>query len=207
MADSVLTSHDFVKEKEPFQLFDRWFKDAETQEINDPNAMSLATVDETGMPNVRMVLLKGFSQNGFIFYTNYESRKGKEILHSMKAALCFHWKSLRRQIRVRGLVEKVRDEDADAYYASRSRGSQIAAWASRQSRLLDSRFALEKAVAEYTVRSAIGTISRPPYWSGFCIRPLSVEFWRERPFRLHDRVVFTRSDFDSQNWEIGKLYP
>lgn len=207
MTDDALTSHDFTREKEPLQLFAQWLKDAETREINDPNAMSLATVDEAGMPDVRMVLLKGFDQNGFVFYTNYESRKGQEILHSMKAALCFHWKSLRRQVRVRGPVEKVSDEEADAYYASRSRGSRIGAWASKQSRPLESRFALEKAVAEYTVRYAVGAIPRPPYWSGFRIRPISMEFWRDRPFRLHDRMVFTRSGPDRQDWETERLYP
>lgn len=207
MTDDALTSHDFTRKKDPLQLFDQWLKDAETREINDPNAMSLATVDETGMPDVRMVLLKGFDQDGFVFYTNYESRKGQEILHSMKAALCFHWKSLRRQVRVRGPVEKVSDEEADAYYASRSRGSRIGAWASKQSCPLESRFALEKAVAEYTVRYAVGVIPRPPYWSGFRIRPVSIEFWRDRPFRLHDRMVFIRSGPDCQDWKTERLYP
>jgi len=203
----MLTSSDFITEKDPFQLFHHWLRDAEALEINDPDAMSLATVDETGMPDVRMVLLKGADENVFVFYTNYESRKGQEILVSMKAALCFHWKSLGRQVRVRGLVEKVSDEEADAYYASRPRGSRIGAWASRQSRPLESRFALEKAVAEYTLRYAVGSIPRPPYWSGFRIRPIFMEFWHSRPFRLHDRVLFTRASPDSDNWQAERLYP
>ncbi|RCL02152.1 MAG: pyridoxamine 5'-phosphate oxidase [Candidatus Tokpelaia sp. JSC188] len=207
MIDDVSKNHGFATEKEPFQLFDQWLKDAETREINDHNTMSLATVDETGMPNVRMVLLKEFSEKGFVFYTNYESCKGQEILHSMKAALCFHWKSLRRQIRIRGVVKKITDAEADAYYASRSRGSQVGAWLSKQSRPLESRFSLEKAVAEYMLHSAVRIISRPPYWSGFRIHPLSIEFWRDRPFRLHNRTVFTRSDLDRRTWKIEKLYP
>ena len=174
---------------------------------NDPNAMALATVDKDGLPDVRMVLLKDFDEQGFVFYTNYESTKGQEILGSMKAAICFHWKSLRRQVRVRGIVEKVSNEEADHYYQSRARGSRIGAWASKQSRPLESRFALEKAVAEYTAKFAIGAIPRPPYWSGFRIKPLSIEFWHDRPFRLHDRVLFTREALDAQSWNKQRLYP
>jgi pyridoxamine 5'-phosphate oxidase len=151
-----------------------------------------------------MVLLKGFDERGFVFYTNFESAKGREILSSMKAAMCFHWKSLRRQVRVRGPVEQVSDAEADEYYASRPRGSRIGAWASKQSRPLESRFALEKAVAEYTAKHAIGDIPRPPHWSGFRIMPQSIEFWHDRPFRLHDRVVFSRS---ADSWEKTRLYP
>ncbi|WP_439273428.1 pyridoxamine 5'-phosphate oxidase [Pseudochrobactrum sp. HB0163] len=197
---------DFTAATEPFRLFADWLQDATQSELNDPNALALATVDESGMPNVRMVLLKGFDETGFVFYTNYESQKGREILSSHKAAMCFHWKSLRRQIRIRGIVEKVSDEEADAYYRSRPRGSRIGAWASKQSRPLESRFALEKAVAEYTARFAIGEIPRPDYWSGFRIRPTYIEFWHDRPFRLHDRLIFQRATPESP-WTIQKFYP
>lgn len=197
---------DFTQASEPFQLFGEWLKEAEVSEPNDPNAVAVATVDETGMPNVRMVLLKDFDERGFVFYTNYESQKGRELLYAEKAAMCFHWKSLRRQVRVRGPVEKVSDAEADEYYASRARGSRIGAWASKQSRPLESRFALEKAVAEYTTRYAIGSIPRPNYWSGFRIRPTSIEFWQDRPFRLHDRVQFTRPNPEA-DWQSARLYP
>ncbi|MCX8996378.1 pyridoxamine 5'-phosphate oxidase [Rhizobiaceae bacterium BDR2-2] len=206
MTENGLTSGDFTAEEEPFALFERWLKDAETAEVNDPNAVALATVDETGLPNVRMVLLKGYDTAGFVFYTNFESRKGREILGQKKAAMCFHWKSLRRQVRIRGPVEPVTDAEADAYYASRPRGSRIGAWASKQSRPLESRFALEKAVAEYTAKYAIGEIPRPQYWSGFRIRPTSIEFWHDRPFRLHDRVLFERGAPDAP-WGKARLYP
>lgn len=205
MSDPELTSGDFTSAEEPFRLFAAWLEDATKSEINDPNGVALATVDQEGMPNVRMVLLKGFDETGFVFYTNFESAKGREILGSMKAAMCFHWKSLRRQVRVRGPVEIVSDAEADAYFASRPRGSRIGAWASKQSRPLESRFALEKAVAEYTARHAIGEIPRPPYWSGFRIVPRTIEFWHDRPFRLHDRLVFSRSDEGA--WEKERLYP
>jgi pyridoxamine 5'-phosphate oxidase len=168
--------------------------------------VALATVDEDGLPNVRMVLLKGFDERGFVFYTNFESRKGTEILAARKAAMCFHWKSLRRQVRIRGEVEIVSDAEADEYYASRPRGSRIGAWASKQSRPLESRFALEKAVAEYTARYAVGNIPRPAHWSGFRIRPVSIEFWHDRPFRLHDRVEFRRTA-DGKGWEKVRMYP
>ncbi|WP_268875814.1 pyridoxamine 5'-phosphate oxidase [Brucella grignonensis] len=199
-------TEDFTQSSEPFNLFAEWLNDATKSELNDPNALALATVDPDGMPNVRMVLLKDFDEHGFVFYTNYESTKGQEILSAEKAAMCFHWKSLRRQVRVRGPVEKVSDAEADAYYASRPRGSRIGAWASKQSRPLESRFALEKAVAEYTARYAIGEIPRPAHWSGFRIRPTSIEFWHDRPFRLHDRVLFTRPTPDG-DWNKDRLYP
>ncbi len=205
MTETGLTESDFTLSAEPYALFARWLEDATRSEPNDPNALALATVDPDGMPDVRMVLLKGFDEHGFVFYTNYESAKGRQILSSMKAAMCFHWKSLRRQVRVRGPVEKVTDAEADAYFATRPRGSRIGAWASAQSRPLEGRFALEKAVAEYTARYAIGEIPRPPHWSGFRIRPASIEFWHDRPFRLHDRVVFAQDGKGS--WEKTRLYP
>jgi pyridoxamine 5'-phosphate oxidase len=204
MDETVLTSDDFVQSTEPYTLFKTWLGEAEKSESNDPNAMALATVDKTGLPDVRMVLLKGYDEHGFVFYTNFESNKGKELLSSMKAALCFHWKSLRRQVRVRGPVEKVSDTEADAYFKSRPRGSRIGAWASKQSRPLESRFALEKAVAEYTAKYAIGDIPRPPYWSGFRILPQTIEFWQDKPFRLHDRLVFTKA---GDKWATERLYP
>jgi pyridoxamine 5'-phosphate oxidase len=205
MTDTELKSGDFTESAEPFRLFAAWLEDATKSEPNDPNGLALATVDEDGMPDVRMVLLKGFDEHGFVFYTNLESAKGSEILSSMKAAMCFHWKSLRRQVRVRGPVEIVSDEEADAYFKTRPRGSRIGAWASKQSRPLESRFALEKAVAEYTARYAIGEIPRPKHWSGFRLAPWSIEFWHDRPFRLHDRVVFSRTS--DGGWEKTRLYP
>jgi pyridoxamine 5'-phosphate oxidase len=204
MGDATLTNSDFTDSDEPFGLFGQWLDDATGSEPNDPNGVALATVDPDGMPNVRMVLLKGFDVRGFVFYTNFESAKGRELLASRKAAMCFHWKSLRRQVRVRGPVEIVSDAEADEYYATRPRGSRIGAWASKQSRPLESRFALEKAVAEYTARFAIGTVPRPGHWSGFRIVPTAIEFWHDRPFRLHDRLVFTRED---GAWKKTRLYP
>ncbi|WP_081731661.1 pyridoxamine 5'-phosphate oxidase [Mesorhizobium sp. L103C131B0] len=205
MSDTELTSSDFTKAAEPFRLFAEWLEDAKKSEINDANGVALATVDADGMPDVRMVLLKGFDESGFVFYTNFESAKGCEILGSMKAAMCFHWKSLRRQVRIRGPVEIVSDAEADAYYATRPRGSRIGAWASKQSRPLESRFALEKAVAEYTARYPIGEIPRPKHWSGFRIVPQAIEFWHDRPFRLHDRLVFSRNA--EGGWDKTRLYP
>lgn len=205
MGETQLTKDDFTIRDEPVRLFGDWLADAEKSEPNDPSAVALATVDRDGLPDVRMVLLKGFDQDGFVFYTNFESAKGLELLGSMKAAMCFHWKSLRRQVRLRGPVEIVPDAEADAYFASRPRGSRIGAWASKQSRPLESRFALEKAVAEYTARHAVGAIPRPPYWSGFRLKPQSIEFWHDRPFRLHDRVVFKPDG--KGGWEKTRLYP
>jgi pyridoxamine 5'-phosphate oxidase len=205
MNETALTDSDFTESTEPFRLFAKWLDDATKSELNDPNAVALASVDADGLPDVRMVLLKGFDERGFTFYTNFESAKGREILGSMKAAMCFHWKSLRRQVRVRGAVEIVSDAEADAYYATRPRGSRIGAWASKQSRPLEGRFALEKAVAEYTARYAIGEIPRPKHWSGFRILPNHIEFWHDRPFRLHDRVVFDREG--AGEWNKTRLYP
>lgn len=190
--------------EDPISLFRAWMDEATKSEPNDANAMTLATVGADGMPAARMVLLKGVDDGGFVFYTNYESRKGSQLLAHPKAALCFHWKSLRRQVRVEGPVEPVSAVDADAYFASRPRGSQIGAWASRQSRPLQSRFELEKEVARYTAKFGIGAIARPPHWSGFRVRPILIEFWQDKPFRLHDRLVFHR---DGAAWTTERLFP
>jgi pyridoxamine 5'-phosphate oxidase len=203
---NALTTGDFVEAVEPFALFGQWFQEAKQKEINDPEAMCIATADADGLPDARMVLMKEWSPEGFVFYTNAESAKGRQLAGNMKAAALFHWKSLRRQVRLRGPVEAVSEAEADAYYNSRPRDSRIGAWASQQSRPLESRFALEKAVASYAARYAIGEIPRPPYWRGFRIRPLAMEFWQDRPFRLHDRVRFFR-DAPDADWRKERLYP
>ncbi|WP_341988520.1 pyridoxamine 5'-phosphate oxidase [Azorhizobium sp. AG788] len=205
-AQNPLTSGDFTAAEEPFRLFSEWLAEAKASEINDPNAMTLATVDADGMPDARMVLLNGFDARGFTFFTNGESNKGRELAAVPKAALVFHWKSLRRQVRVRGPVEQVSAEEADAYFATRPRLSQIGAWASQQSRPLEGRFALEAAVASTTARFGVSTVPRPPHWNGYRIKPVAVEFWHDRPFRLHDRVVFTRPAADAA-WDKTRLYP
>lgn len=199
-------AEDFGETDDPIKLFGAWMAQAEAHEPNDPNAMSLATVDQAGLPNVRMVLLKGIQEGGFVFYTNLESAKGRELEANPKAALCFHWKSLRRQIRIRGEIAPVSDAEADAYFASRARGSRIGAWASLQSRPLESRFALEQAVAKFTAKHGVGDIPRPPCWSGYSLIPLEIEFWHDRPFRLHERVVFRR-DAPTRAWSKTRLYP
>lgn len=201
-----LTDGDFTESEEPFALFEAWMAEARRTEPEDPNAMALATADAEGRPNVRMVLLKEADERGFVFYTNTESNKGRELEGRPHAALCLHWKSLRRQVRVRGPVSRVEDHEADAYFASRARDSRIGAWASRQSRPLESRFALEKAVAAQVARFALGEVPRPPHWTGFRVAPVSIEFWADRPFRLHDRVHFTR-DEPSGPWRKARLYP
>ncbi len=199
-ADALVAAGD------PFRMFQDWLEKARVSELNDPNGMALATVDETGLPDVRMVLLKAADEQGFVFYTNLESAKGRELAANAKAALCFHWKSLRRQIRVRGLVTRVSDAEADEYFASRPRQSQIGAWASRQSRPLESRFELEREVARYVAKFGLGKVPRPPHWSGFRIVPVSMEFWRDRPFRLHDRLVFERETPD-EPWRTSRRFP
>jgi pyridoxamine 5'-phosphate oxidase len=203
---TLTASLGFTERNDPFQLFTEWMEDARKSEPNDPNAMALATVDDEGLPNVRMVLLKDHDEKGFVFYTNFESQKGQELLATRKAALVFHWKSLRRQVRVRGLIEVVSEAEADAYFKSRPRDSKIGAWASQQSRPLTARFELETAAAMQTARFGLADVPRPPHWSGFRIRPLSIEFWHDRPFRLHDRVVFRREK-PEDGWTKARLYP
>jgi pyridoxamine 5'-phosphate oxidase len=201
-----LTSGDFTEADEPLRLFVAWFEEAAKSEPALPEAMALSTVDAAGMPNVRMVLMKAFDERGFVFYTNVESQKGRELDATRKGALLFHWKSLNRQVRLRGEIERVDDATADAYFATRPRLAQIGAWASRQSAPLESRMAFEKAVALATARFAIGTIPRPPYWTGYRLQPLIMEFWHDRPYRLHDRVEFRRSGRDAP-WSKTRLYP
>ena len=191
---------------EPFALFADWLKEAGPREPNDPNAMALATVDPDGLPDVRMVLLKSFDARGFVFYTNLESAKGRELAATPKAALLFHWKSLRRQVRVRGPVAAVTPEEADAYFATRPRDSQIGAWASDQSRPMEGRFALQRRVAAEAARFGVGRVPRPPHWSGFGVLPLEIEFWRDRPFRLHERLRFTREQV-GERWTKARLFP
>ena len=191
---------------DPFQLFGRWMSEAAASEISDPDAMALATTDAAGLPDVRMVLLKHADANGFVFYTNTQSQKGLQLAENMQAAGVLHWKSLRRQVRFRGPVEFVSDAEADAYFASRPRGSRIGAWASQQSRPLESRFALEKAVAREALRFNIGDVPRPPHWTGYRIRPVYIEFWTDKPFRLHGRLVYRRATPDGE-WRMERLYP
>ena len=191
---------------DPLALFAAWLAEARQAEPNDANAMALATADEAGLPDVRMVLLKDFDAHGFVFYTNLESAKGRQLAANPQAALLFHWKSLRRQVRLRGQIAPVGAEEADAYFASRARDSRIGAWASAQSRPLEEPLALQKAVAREALRFGIGPVPRPPFWSGFRLAPLRLEFWRDRPFRLHDRLVFERPT-PGAAWAAQRLYP
>ena len=193
-----------LPDADPLALFETWMREALKSEPNDANAMTLATVDAEGMPNSRMVLLKGVDAGGFVFYTNTQSVKGRELAANPKAALSFHWKSLRRSVRVRGDVEPVSEAEADAYFATRARPAQIGAWASDQSRELPDRFALEKRVAEVGLRFGLGKVTRPPHWSGYRVKPRTIEFWRDRPFRLHERLVFVRA---GEGWGAKRLYP
>jgi pyridoxamine 5'-phosphate oxidase len=189
---------------DPFERFRAWFEEARESEPNDPNAMTLATADGQGHPSSRMVLLKDFDEAGFVFYTNLESRKGRDLAENPHAALLFHWKSLRRQVRVEGSVTPVSAGEADEYFASRPRGSRIGAWASDQSRPMEGMFVLERRVAEFTARFGIGEIKRPPHWSGFRVAPERIEFWRDGKFRLHERLVFIRA---GEGWRTERLFP
>jgi len=191
---------------DPFVLFQEWLKEAEGAELNDPNAMALATADAQGVPDVRMVLLKGVDARGFVFYSNADSIKGAELAANPKAALNFHWKSLRKAVRVQGAAAPVSDAEADAYFATRPKDSQIGAWASPQSRPMEGRFVFEKAIAEYAIKYALTKVPRPPYWTGWRITPLRIEFWRDRPFRLHDRLVYARPAADAP-WRTERLFP
>jgi len=190
---------------DPILLFDAWFTEARASEPNDANAMAVASVGADGQPSSRMVLLKGHDARGFVFYTNLESRKAGELIGNPRAALLFHWKSLRRQVRIEGAVGRVSDAEGDAYFASRSRDSQLGAWASDQSRPLDARETFEARYAEMTVRFADGPVPRPPHWSGFRVAPERIEFWQDRAHRLHERRLFVAQD--GGGWSEGLLYP
>ncbi|MDO1559689.1 pyridoxamine 5'-phosphate oxidase [Brevundimonas sp. 2R-24] len=211
-ADDYAKAHDANADEaifgrdDPMGLFVEWLAEARRTEPNDPNAMALATSGADGLPDCRMVLLKNVDPAGFVFYSNAESAKGLQLAVNAQAALLFHWKSLRRQVRVRGPVEPVTPEEADAYFAERARDSRIGAWASDQSRPLEGRFELERRIARYAAKYLTGDVPRPPQWTGWRIRPLQMEFWRDRPFRLHDRLQFTREGLD-RPWTRRRLYP
>jgi pyridoxamine 5'-phosphate oxidase len=206
IASNSLTPGDFTQADEPFGLFRNWLAEAERSEPNDPEAMALATVDENGLPDVRMVLCKGADEGGLDFYTNAESAKGRQLERAPRAAALFHWKSLRRQARFRGSVSGLGDAESDAYFASRARQSRLGAWASAQSRPLESRAALEAAAELYALKFGDGEIPRPPYWRGFRLIPIEIEFWRDGAFRLHDRILFSRARAGAP-WTRRRLNP
>lgn len=189
---------------DPIELFGEWLAAAKATDLREPTAVALATADRTGAPSVRMVLLKGFSAGGFVFYTNLLSRKARDLHENPQGALCFHWMPLRRQVRVRGRVERVSDAEADAYFATRPRQSRIGAWASKQSQAMTAELDLHKRVARYTAKFAVGEVPRPEFWSGFRLIPEELEFWIDRDFRLHERVLYVRSD---PGWAAQRLYP
>lgn len=191
---------------DPFVLFRDWMAEAEKSEPNDANAMALATADASGQPNVRMVLLKGVDARGFVFYSNAESVKGGELAANPRAAINFHWKSLRKAVRALGAITPVTTEEADAYFATRPRDSQIGAWASPQSRVMEGRWVFEKRIAEAALKYGIGKVPRPPYWCGWRLAPARIEFWRDRPFRLHDRLVYAREHVQAP-WTTERLFP
>ena len=201
MTDTTNDANDDV----PLKIFQSWLAEAHELEPNDPTAMTVATADADGAPSARMVLLKDADARGFVFYTNTDSQKGRELDANPRAALVFHWKTLRRQIRVNGAVERVSDAEADAYFASRARGSQVGAWASDQSQLLGGRFELEKRVAKFAAKFGVGTVPRPPFWTGYRVVPARFEFWQDKPFRLHERIIYTRAD--DGGWSTGRIFP
>ena len=191
---------------EPFGRLQEWLAEAEESEPNDPTAVALATATKDGFPSLRMVLMKGCDERGVVFYTNLESRKGRELAENPNVAMLFHWKSLRRQVRIEGAIEPVSEEEADAYFASRPRTSRIGAWASKQSREMAGRFEFEAAIAQYTAKFGVGEVPRPDYWSGFRLKPKYFEFWRDRKFRLHERVTYKLAETGS-TWSLAELYP
>jgi len=196
-----------LKNRDPFEIFASWLEKASGKEINNPNAMTLATVGKDGRPSARMVLLKEFGDEGFTFYTNLESPKSQQLAENPYAALLFHWKTLDRQIRIEGVVEQVTDAEADAYFASRPRASQLGAWASLQSQTLDGWAELEKRLAFYTAKFHVGAVPRPEFWSGFRLRAERFEFWRQGNFRLHKRFVFTPSETGMGKWTVQQVFP